>query len=160
MSELVSALIVPRLLRAAAYKSSLARKISSSRPMSQHLPPELLSPGNQSLLHCIKGFLQETLDDRTALLASSLQEVEQTLHEKSRSILKGELDLSSQIHKLADDILQLRGELKAFMSHAGYQPCVCNPLEGDPPDLDLGWVPLNKRPSVRYGVWPLLMLVR
>ena len=115
---------------------------------------------NQSLLHCIKGFLQETLDDRTALLASSLQEVEQTLHEKSRSILKGELDLSSQIHKLADDILQLRGELKAFMSHAGYQPCVCNPLEGDPPDLDLGWVPLNKRPSVRYGVWPLLMLVR
>lgn len=53
--------------------------------------------------------------------------------------------MSSQLHSLANDVLQLRGELTAFMSHSGYRARVCDPSDGDPPDLDLGWIPLNKR---------------
>ena len=74
--------------------------------------------------------------------------MEQTLHEKSCSILKEESDLFSQLHCLANDILQLRKRPTAFMSHAGYRPQVCNSLEGNLPNLDLGRVPLNKRLSM------------
>ena len=134
--------------------------------------------------------MNDSLQDRTDLLASSLRDVGQMIHDNCRSIFRRESELSSQLHVPSGELLHLRGELSAFMSHSGFRARVCDPTEGqscqewrekkrirerarqieangmeivgcgkcsnrktcivyfrNPDDLDLGWIPLDKRAS-------------